>query len=160
MQTFMPYSNYFLSAAVLDRSRLGKQRVECLQIAKAISDPGYGWQSHPAVNMWRNDPRGLYLYATAIVRAWRMRGYRDGGTLQKIQVAIGERIWDGDNYPFWMGDDAVHSSHRAALLAKDFEHYSQWGWLEEPKIAYVWPTKGEFHVGSTQGADTQVPVYS
>ncbi len=32
MQTFLPYDSYADSAAVLDRARLGKQRVEAKQI--------------------------------------------------------------------------------------------------------------------------------
>lgn len=36
MQTFLPYPSFELSARVLDDKRLGKQRVECLQILKAL----------------------------------------------------------------------------------------------------------------------------
>jgi len=32
MQTFVPYANFSESAKVLDRQRLGKQRVETLQV--------------------------------------------------------------------------------------------------------------------------------
>ena len=35
MQTFLPYENFAASAAVLDNKRLGKQRVETLQVIKA-----------------------------------------------------------------------------------------------------------------------------
>ena len=33
--------------------RLGKQGVEALQVVRALTRPGYGWQNHPAVRMWR-----------------------------------------------------------------------------------------------------------
>jgi hypothetical protein len=36
LQTFLPYPDFAESAAVLDRMRLGKQRVETLQIAQAL----------------------------------------------------------------------------------------------------------------------------
>ncbi|HMC68015.1 MAG TPA: pyrimidine dimer DNA glycosylase/endonuclease V, partial [Mycobacteriales bacterium] len=36
MQTFLPYSRFDASAAVLDDLRLGKQRVETLQILRAL----------------------------------------------------------------------------------------------------------------------------
>ena len=49
MQTFLPYSDFQQSAAVLDRVRLGKQRVEALQTLRALVIPEYGWQSHPAI---------------------------------------------------------------------------------------------------------------
>ena len=53
MQTFLPYPDFAKSAACLDNKRLNKQIVECYQILRAITDPTYGWQNHPAVNMWR-----------------------------------------------------------------------------------------------------------
>lgn len=36
MQTFLPYPDFSASARVLDDKRLGKQRVECLQILNAM----------------------------------------------------------------------------------------------------------------------------
>jgi hypothetical protein len=36
MQTFLPYADYAQSAAVLDQKRLGKQRVETLQIMQVL----------------------------------------------------------------------------------------------------------------------------
>jgi len=52
MQTFLPYQNYSRCAEVLDNKRLGKQRVECLQILNALLDASKGWKQHPAVKMW------------------------------------------------------------------------------------------------------------
>ena len=40
MQTFLPYADFARCAAVLDPRRLGKQRVEVLQIMRAITVPG------------------------------------------------------------------------------------------------------------------------
>ena len=37
MQTFLPYPSFEQSARVLDNRRLGKQRVECLQILQALA---------------------------------------------------------------------------------------------------------------------------
>ena len=39
MQTFLPYSNFQKTAEVLDYRRLGKQRVEGMQIIKTILTP-------------------------------------------------------------------------------------------------------------------------
>ena len=50
MQTFLPYSSFYQSARVLDRQRLGKQRVETLQILKSLSDPTYGWQKEDVMD--------------------------------------------------------------------------------------------------------------
>ena len=40
MQTFTPYSDFQASARALDNKRLGKQRVEVIQIVRAITVPG------------------------------------------------------------------------------------------------------------------------
>jgi hypothetical protein len=37
VQTFLPYADFAESARVLDRARLGKQRVEALQVLRAGS---------------------------------------------------------------------------------------------------------------------------
>ena len=62
MQTFLPYANYTKSAQVLDDKRLGKQRVEALQILKAIYLDNYGWKQHPCVKMWKDYPESLMMY--------------------------------------------------------------------------------------------------
>lgn len=41
--------------------------------------------------------------------------------------------------PPWLGDERVHSSHRANLLRKKYAHYSQFGWKETPVKGYYWP---------------------
>ena len=48
VQTFLPYADFARSAAVLDRTRLGKQRVEAIQVVRALTIPTYGWRHHPA----------------------------------------------------------------------------------------------------------------
>lgn len=42
MQTFLPYPDFCGTALVLDRKRLGKQRVEALQVLRGLIVPGYG----------------------------------------------------------------------------------------------------------------------
>ena len=60
MQTFLPYSSFTESAKILDWRRLGKQRVEGMQIINAISGvprkdgkPYKGWTNHPCSVMWK-----------------------------------------------------------------------------------------------------------
>ncbi|GAA3827626.1 pyrimidine dimer DNA glycosylase/endonuclease V [Nocardioides panacisoli] len=43
MQTFLPYADFARSARSLDPKRLGKQRVEALQVVRALTTAGYGW---------------------------------------------------------------------------------------------------------------------
>ena len=83
MQTFLPFPDFQQSAAVLDRVRLGKQRVEALQILRALVIPEYGWQSHPAVRMWMGYVPALTMYGLAMVDEWTARGGEDT-TREKI----------------------------------------------------------------------------
>lgn len=136
MQTFLAYPDFAQSAAVMDRARLGKQRVECYQILRAITDPSYGWQNHPAVKMWRGHTAYLALYGMYICEEWIRRGYKDT-CRDKIVPYLNS---PDDTPPPWLGDERVHSSHRANLLRKMPEWYGQFGWVESPDMPYFWPT--------------------
>lgn len=137
MQTFMPHEDFSLSAQVLDRQRLGKQRVEAFQILMALERGSGGWINHPAVKMWRGHEKVLRNYGCCMCVEWKKRGYVDN--LLPRFLTLGEV--SVEDRPEWVGDDNFHSSHRAALLFKNPQHYLQFGWSEEPKIAYVWPVR-------------------
>jgi hypothetical protein len=139
MQTFLPDVDFAKSASVLDMRRLGKQRVETLQLVRAIMIPGLRWASHPACKMWSGSVGLLIEYGVAICDEWLKRGYRDSvkTTLTDTYLRHAPPISFGR--PHWLGQESFHASHRAALLAKDPDHYGQFGWTETPVIAYVWP---------------------
>lgn len=40
MQTFLPYADFERSARTLDLKRLGKQRVECIQVVRGLAGAG------------------------------------------------------------------------------------------------------------------------
>ena len=77
MQTFLPFASFSRSAAVLDRARLGKQRVEALQVLRAITLPQYGWRNHPAARMWRGYLPALTKYALVTADEWIAQGHAD-----------------------------------------------------------------------------------
>lgn len=131
MQTFLPSPSFILSARILDYRRLGKQRVEAKQILLALENPKYGWQNHPAVNMWRGHKGALQMYYNIMLNEWKRRGYNN--TMQFI-------LTDSDHSPpAWLGDPAFHASHRSNLLRKDKGYYSQFNWTEPDNLEYVWP---------------------
>ena len=130
MQTFLPYPEFDKSAAVLDRRRLGKQRVEAYQIMRALTLGG-GWSNHPIVKMWTGFENALKLYSNVMVEEWIRRGYRNSMAIYDISGMI-------VSYPRWLGIEEFHASHRAALLAKDYCYYSKYGWTETPRIEYIW----------------------
>jgi hypothetical protein len=142
VQTFLPYPDFDRSAAVLDSPRLGKQRVETLQVLRALELPEYGWVNHPVVRMWRGFTPALVAYGLACVAEWRRRGHADSTQPLIEEFAPGadrrtlERI---GQLPPWLGDERLHLSHRAALVRKDPAFYRPvLGDVDEP-AEYWWP---------------------
>ena len=137
MQTFLPHPEFDESAACLDYKRLGKQRVEAMQIHNIVSGKRStgGWLNHPAVTMWRGHADALAFYHNVIIDEWVRRGFRNN--MPYLPIPSGEII-----FPDWFGDERIHSSHRSNLLRKDSEWYGQFGWGENPDMEYFWPEKG------------------
>lgn len=133
MQTFLPYPSFTESAKALDRQRLGKQRVEAMQILKVLAGETSGWAHHPAVQMWKGHESALAAYGWTMCAEWKRRGYRDN-----LTPFFDAYAWGGRS-PAWLGDPALHASHRSNLLRKYPEWYGQYGWTEPNTLPYVWP---------------------
>ena len=133
MQTFLPEPTFALAVSRLDPRRLGKQRIEAMQILKALADPTYGWQHHPAVRMWRGFEESLQGYYNACIWEWVHRGYRNSMPLYFPEPPT--------TPPPWL-TPALIASHRSNLLRKDPVWYSQFGWNVPNDLPYVWP-KGD-----------------
>lgn len=142
MQTFLPYADFESSAAVLDRARLGKQRVETLQIMRSLNT-GSGWQNHPAVRMWRGHELALWEYQIAVIREWTGRGYADT-CLDKTRLHLREILEERnaseeEHLPPWMGDPAFHRAHQSNLVRKDPDHYREYFPDVPDNLEYIWP---------------------
>lgn len=138
MQTFLPYPSFYDSLKVLDNKRLGKQRLEAMQLVnstlKLAADPNVkvGWANHPARTMWRGYLDALKLYHNISIKEWVSRGFKNTMKLYELPETI--------TLPHWIGREDVHASHRSNLLRKDPIWYGQFGWTEPSNIEYVWPT--------------------
>jgi hypothetical protein len=141
MQSFLPYPDFAQSAKALDMKRLGKMRVETLQILNTILNNKKGWANHPAVSMWRTYENHLVDYGLAICEEWIGRGYKDTcfDKIKKWQN-LAPNGFKGMPPP-WLGDERLHSSHKSALLFKNPQFYQQYKWPEVAKLDYFWPTK-------------------
>lgn len=146
MQTFLPYPNFVESARCLDNKRLGKQRVEVLQILKAnlqgpIKPDGKstGWYNHPACRMWRGYEGNLIHYGLEVCKEWRKRGYKDTvfNKLSKLFLEKYPYITCGP--PPWFENKDFHDSHKSNLLRKFPEHYKQFNWNVPDNLEYYWP---------------------
>lgn len=130
MQTFLPYESFSESAKCLDWRRLGKQRVEAMQILNTISGVSRGWVNHPAVKMWRGYEEALQMYFNAISMEWVKRGYQHNmGFYSNIYCVK----------PHWLGNTEFHLSHQSNLLRKMPQHYGPLFPDVPDNLEYVWP---------------------
>lgn len=141
MQTFLPYPSFADSAAVLDPQRLGKQRVETLQLLRANTVPDYGWRHHPAARMWTGYLPALTAYGLAMTNRWIALGHADSVRPQLLEFAPEvDGVDQGElELPPWLGDDALHLSHRSNLVRKDPAHYRPHFGDVPDDLPYVWP---------------------
>lgn len=161
MQSFLTNTQSFeLTAQHLDNKRLHKQTLEawqCLLTMCELDPDGNdrkpkGWSSHPVVKMWRGHETLLVSYISATYFEWRSRGYKSS-LLEKTYrtydraVELG-RISNELTLPSWMTDleyfENLCSTHRTALLCKNYDWYKQFGWAEDagfqpPTYEYLWP---------------------
>lgn len=161
MQTFVPLTDSFEDIAkVLDNKRLNKQALEGWQILMVLLelDPQgnhrtpKGWVNHPAVRMWRGHEYALYRYIDVMVTEWKRRGFKSTiGDKAKATIMRAMDLGLLDNAstnPNWLSNQSmfrtIASSHRLALLNKEYEWYSQFNWPEDTgkrpeTYEYIWP---------------------
>lgn len=152
MQTFLPHADFEQSAGVLDHKRLGKQRVEVIQILRALTRPGYGWAHHPAVLMWRGYEEALGRYGLSCAEAWLELGFDDtcAATIAADLRTIGvdlvrtqDELARVGALPGWLGDEELHRSYRAALLRKDPGWYGPRFPGTSEDLPFRWPVRSE-----------------
>ena len=142
MQTFLPYRGYAESVAVLDDKRLGKQRVETLQIFAVLVRLRWrrpdnviedyepkGWKNHPAVLGWKGYEASLLEYQRATCAEWTAR--------------LASGLPDDTARPPWTHDPAVHRSHQSNLIRKDPDFYGPLFPGVPGDLEYVWPAMSE-----------------
>lgn len=141
MQTFLPYLSFSHSAAVLDWRRLGKQRLEVVQILRALAGETKGYRNHPATLMWEGHARCLVAYGLAICHEWILRGYRDSQT--EVICHLGTKFplgYEADR-PSWLGNSRFHRAHKSNLVRKDPDFYGRiWPGMPDD-LPYIWPVR-------------------
>jgi len=146
MQTFTCYHDHAKTAADLDTARLGKQRVEVLQILRALRGETDGYTFHPAVRMWEGHEPALLLYGLVICHEWRVkRGHEDKVWHQLEEMS--PTYWDprtpleNERYeaPGWLSNKWVLRSHRSNLIRKAPHHYADKYPSTPELMPYLWP---------------------
>ena len=134
MQTFLPYSDFKLSARCLDKKRCFCQLKEAKQILCQLraSNLPKQWQeskdylnqrykNHPAVKMWVGYEELLKYYYNIFLECC-LEKHRINTTMIKLNV----KEDDFPNLvksPFWLHKEQFHRSHRSRLIAKDKNFY-------------------------------------
>jgi hypothetical protein len=138
VNTFIPVDNFEEIAKILDNKRLGKQRVEAMQIINILSgkSKSAAWKNHTAVKMWEGHVDALKVYYNAIVKEWIRRGFNNTMKLYKVKKNV--------VLPWFVTNKIVNLSHQANLLRKDKAYYSKF-FKKVPakyiKYTYIWPSR-------------------
>ncbi|WP_165986625.1 MSMEG_6728 family protein [Streptomyces sp. YIM 98790] len=150
MQTFLPHPDFAASARALDRRRLGKQRVETIQVLRGLTVPGYGWRHHPAVRMWRGYEEALVRYGLEMCRVWTAAGRADTCAATLVSAFAAHRppgpprdqrsLAAAGELPPWLGDPEFHRSHQSALCRKDPDFYRPRFPGVPDDLPYLWPS--------------------
>jgi hypothetical protein len=155
MQTFLTFPDFAQSAQVLDNKRLGKQRVETLQIVLALRrvnldgspKTGRTWADHPIGRMWSvSHLPALILYQFEVTLEWAARGFKDtcwDKTVNAVGGVDGEIFqqyrFGKDIMPWWVGQDGFHRAHQSNLVRKDPVFYTPLFPDVPNNLAYHWP---------------------
>ena len=163
MQVFMPYADFEKSVQALDNSRLRKQALETTQLLDIMFNlptktgkPRKGWMAHPALIAWQHTPGALIEHLIHNVIEIEKRGFKTNYATEKLKQYA--TFTTSLLRPIWLGDEEIHSSHRARLLQKGYEEkakdrkkadetiqwYSSFGWdeMKDPNLfrrEYLWP---------------------
>jgi hypothetical protein len=163
MQVFVPFPQYTVSLGLLDRSRLQKQLIETSQIIDIIlglptkkGTVRKGWLKHPALLAWKHNPGALIKYLKSNVNMLQVLGYKTDYAQSRLEIYKNYDL--PDDPPIWLGDELIHSSHRARLLQKGWEQkldgqknadrviewYKSFDWpeMQDPMLMtkeYKWP---------------------
>lgn len=128
MQVFLPFSSFSKCARVLDRQRLGKQRVECKQILMALRGETKAWANHPVVKAWRGHEDALARYGLVICEEWLSRGYKDSLLTYFLYLPDTKATW---SVPTFTSNPEVNRMYRRILTHKNPKWYGRF-WDEEP----------------------------
>jgi len=137
MQTFLPSTNSYSAARMLDSKRLNKQILEGYQILNVLSgmSKGNGWKHHPAVLMWKGYEKGLWQYIQAMIQEAKLRGIKTDKNEENLNN-LKEQCWEdwGNIAPdFWEDNNKVMrlvTTHRANLYNKDPMYYAHFGYAK------------------------------
>lgn len=114
------------------------------EVVPRVTANGRTWGDHLIGKMWAGHEYALLEYQRVTCEVWTERGGKNDTCYPKSKALLNmtlDQTAANSTPPDWVGREDVHSSHRAALLFKNYDYYSQFDWDEEPVYDYVWPTR-------------------
>ena len=163
VNTFIIVPDIVKTAQLLDTKRLGKQRIEALEIINCLEEFDKTgkitskWGNHPVVKCWMGFTNHLKVYYNIILREWINRGYNNNMEFYQIENENLYHIvpcnfhnnsivfcgtYNYYSFPFWVAFYPFYMSHQASLCRKYPKYYSSL--LREElnyflEIGYFWP---------------------
>ena len=132
------------NAKNLDDKRLGKQRVEALQIANCLLVKESRWKNHPAVKMWKGyEDYLLYNYLDWIFDVWLRKGFKNEKCQElflRLQEVCKYPGIENIKKPPWITEEFIEA-HRSNLIRKKPEHYRPLFPNTQEGLEYIWPIK-------------------
>lgn len=139
MQTFITDIDPAISASNLDNKRLGKQRVEAIQIARTLLGLSDGWKNHPIMRLWKGYESWLIrVYLHSILKEWEHRGFNNDKCTSHYKI-LASMVPLEIKYPHWI-DEQFIESHRSNLIRKNKEYYQAKFPSVPDDISYIWPS--------------------
>jgi len=143
MQTFLISADPLDTARALDYRRLGKQRVEAIQILNTLVGFSDAWKNHPAVKMWKGfEPFLLCDYLSTMITEWGRRGYRNDKIFEsyrKIHQELRTTTKSIQITPDWFCEE-LFLTHKSNLIRKYPEYYRPIFGNDIPDdLPYFWP---------------------
>ena len=156
MQTFLPYSDFELSAQLLDKQRCWKQVVEAHQLLNVLlsRNDKKGWVNHPASRMWYGYEPALQSYYNTF---YDFSVSYHGVKPNKLSR---EEISSPTVLPPWLGYPSFHHAHQCNLMRKAlddrdginamggyntpktelYDRLESHGLIDlDPTVEYIWP---------------------
>lgn len=97
-----------------------------------LSSRKIAWINHPAVRMWYRYTNALKEYYNHCLQEWLNRDFNNTMEFYDLNDKV-------IKYPWWLGWDTIHFSHRASLNRKDPKYYKFEVPEEYTRYTYVWP---------------------
>ena len=162
MNIWLPYDNFYASAKCLSNVHLDELINSIVLTLKAqrkvnLKENQMHWMQNPTVKLWKCSTVALMFYGIIATDQRMDRGfespmadsflygyephiyaYASSLVVRKpTMIALQKEC----GLPNWFGQNKLHASHRAALLALDIAHYSKFGWPEKPALNIYYPKK-------------------